>query len=1579
MGFGQGVSLGLTTYDRDSRLLSLSSGERYKVLETDQSVTLLQKKLDTVHVAKDQNAYRIVHKSGDTEILTGPRRASSLKVPTALLTPVGHSLSLTWNTKDGPLPRLSEVKDETDTLLTADYSRSKATLKVLPGHSEGYSVELWFRNGLLGSVHHFGLGADAPLVWDFTPSSIGRQGVWGSWITGVRMPGGMSETVSYPQDGSGHQFPESARAPALPYVTRHVRKPGGEQPPITVDYSYTDTNFLGGHSGAAWDPDQDNLYGVLGRYAYGSTESRTCNGHTTQTIRSYNQYHLQTGEEIRQNGYSQKTVTEYYATVGKRFDQQPEQFQLPKCRTVTWTDPQQNSRTETTQTTFDAAGNPQSLVEPDGTRTEWTYYPASGSGSGGPREPNGFTRLLQSVTSTPPPTGFDAPAHQQTYAYRQLQDTADPQVSAAVLKSVEQHHADGRLLSEKTFTYSAARAELGRLTRLVETEYPSGSDGPTYAATHDFVFAVRQEGLVQRHTLTSHDDLTLTRSQTRSRFTGRLWSATDPDNNAATMTYDGLGRMLTRTQNTGAAPYQATDTVAYETAGSAPFVVTSTDTAGNAVRESLDGMGQPIRHERKDTDGDGTWYTVQTLAYDEQGRLSSVTAADHVRGSGKIQQSESYTYDDWGRISARTSSDGARHLTLTDPVAQTTTTQLHARGTPVTGKRVTTYNERREPVSTARFDLRGAPAGTQSIQRDGRGRPRRTTDELGNATRYAYDIRDRPTTTTLPDGTTITRTYAPSSSAALTTGIALNQTPYGTQSFDGLDRLTTSTSGGRTWAYRYAAPEAPFPSSVTAPDQQVATYQYVPQLSHALSRVQAGPLTQQYAYDPVTGDLTTAREGDVTTTRDYYPSGLPRTDTTTLPGQGGRGARWSYTVGGLAQTYTAVDGATETVSRDTSGKVVQVEDPATQVRLDYDSAGRLTRWTAEDKQSRHTLATELGLDDFGREVRRTVTDSQGTTWTLTQSWQQNDLLGGRTLTRQGKTLREESFSYSTRNQLLTYTCTGDAPPQDDHGNPVTRQTFTYDAYGNVTRCQSTFPTSSDTATYLYENRADPCQLTGVRHTHASFPSRVTLRYDAAGRLITDDAARTLAYDPLGRLRSAGTAADYGYDPLDRLLTQTTGATTHVLTYRHGRLAGVTTGDQHTRLLLLGEACAAQHRATAGGQGETRLLATDAKGTVLVSTAGHAPQEYAYTAYGSRPVEETGTIQGYDGQRTDPATGWYHLGNGYRAYHPALMRFTTPDTLSPFGAGGINPYAYCAGDPINRTDPTGHLSWLAWLGIGLGALGLGLAVFTAGASIMAAGGILAAWSAAGTAEVTVGALGVTCDITSIASGALEEASPKASSILGWVSLGTGLAGAGAGIGIAAARGSARLAEQTLWTTDIFTSETYAFTGPADAVRPNLMERPAPFVARRSEPHPLPASRPELGRRLSGQYAPMPGDDWQAQMEATRIGDLGRRGRRTWRKTTATLRLNDGRTFEGQSGWDGTLDSRRPSLRERVHRLPVDSKFNWKCAETDYLIKAREAGVAYEDLVGARSVARNGNDWKEPCHADKHLLAALGILW
>ena len=76
---------------------------------------------------------------------------------------------------------------------------------------------------------------------------------------------------------------------------------------------------------------------------------------------------------------------------------------------------------------------------------------------------------------------------------------------------------------------------------------------------------------------------------------------------------------------------------------------------------------------------------------------------------------------------------------------------------------------------------------------------------------------------------------------------------------------------------------------------------------------------------------------------------------------------------------------------------------------------------------------------------------------------------------------------------------------------------------------------------------------------------------------------------------------------------------------------------------------------------------------------------------------TNLLVSYTGAYQDPMTGAYPLGNGYRMYLPEQMRFAQPDSMSPFGRGGVNPYAYCEADPINRSDPAGHFGILGILG------------------------------------------------------------------------------------------------------------------------------------------------------------------------------------------------------------------------------------------------------------------------------------------
>ena len=114
----------------------------------------------------------------------------------------------------------------------------------------------------------------------------------------------------------------------------------------------------------------------------------------------------------------------------------------------------------------------------------------------------------------------------------------------------------------------------------------------------------------------------------------------------------------------------------------------------------------------------------------------------------------------------------------------------------------------------------------------------------------------------------------------------------------------------------------------------------------------------------------------------------------------------------------------------------------------------------------------------------------------------------------------------------------------------------------------------------------------------------------------------------------------------------------------------------------------------GGERNSLLLVTDQQRSVLQMTGPDGDVRQVYAPYGHRRVESgPGGLLGFTGEVVDPATGHYLLGNGHRAFNPVLMRFNRPDSLSPFGRGGLNAYAYCLGDPVNFSDPTGQFARL----------------------------------------------------------------------------------------------------------------------------------------------------------------------------------------------------------------------------------------------------------------------------------------------
>jgi RHS repeat-associated protein len=172
-----------------------------------------------------------------------------------------------------------------------------------------------------------------------------------------------------------------------------------------------------------------------------------------------------------------------------------------------------------------------------------------------------------------------------------------------------------------------------------------------------------------------------------------------------------------------------------------------------------------------------------------------------------------------------------------------------------------------------------------------------------------------------------------------------------------------------------------------------------------------------------------------------------------------------------------------------------------------------------------------------------------------------------------------------------------------------------------------------------------------------------------------------------------TLCSYRYDPLDRLVDCTPSAQAPTRRfYLKDRLASEIQDAVQRSIMQHEDQLLAQQQHQSGAV-EARLLATDQQRSVLNVLHVARPHPLAYSPYGHRPAESgLLSLLGFNGERPDPVTGCYLLGNGYRAFNPVLMRLNSPDSWSPFGRGGLNAYTYCVGDPVNRSDPTGHFSF-----------------------------------------------------------------------------------------------------------------------------------------------------------------------------------------------------------------------------------------------------------------------------------------------
>jgi len=1438
MGLGLGMSLGLSTFDSDgdASLVNLSTGERFKVQQVDGTLQLRQQKLDSVRFVQDDlnNAYTVIHKSGDVEVLTGPMNGDRYKVPQKLYTAAGRSMTVEWRRDLGEMLRLDSIADETDSLLSINYdSPSAPVITIWPGTPEEHQFTFHIPEQQTVSVT---LSAgELACAWTFDYDAACGA------LYRVTSPMGRVQTATY--DPQGTAFPDNGLdQPPLPRVTKYTDDPG--RGPATVrDYEYTTNNYLGYGQSGQGSADDDYLYGVLSGYTYGSTVT-TKSGTDTRVLRyTYNSYHLLTRESVEQNDKTRATDIEYYALKGQDFVHQPAQFQLHKSVTVTWTD-KSGSRQEVTTTQFDEAGNPISTVMPDGTTMTAVYYDAAGEGDDCPADPHGFVRYLKSETLTPgvpSAAGFDdAPTRKTEHQYKMVTTTTAPSSSYLVVRKQSTWKVNDVVMQVRHICYDEASdsANFSRISSMQDDVYAADGSGGFQTTTHKFTFSVADSTLVQDvHWSCNADGLSASTQRRQSRFSGRLEGETDAASHTLDRTYDAFGRLLGVTESADT-PHQRQISYTHEVWGHGQVTATLTDPWGNQITQHADGLGRHYQTDYTPAGSTGGAQQIELITHDSWGRTTALRQFDVNDADGQSQQivaRAAPTYDDWGGVSSVTDPNGAVSVHRYDPVTNTATVTKEAKGLTF-GCMCITYDDAHRPVQFTLYNSDGTEYATQSMCYDGLGQLRKSTDALGHVLLHDYDPFGRLATTTYEDGTSLCYTYADFTAEALLSSVAIapkDGAPIilGTQTFDSLGRLTSRQSSSGTTIFQYDG-AAPMPSQVTAAGKTLS-YSYEPRPGWPVLSVDADDVNQTFQYDSATGALTELAEtGSATRSPSYARDGRLSSEATLYTDAEAAGgtaaqAQYAFSLCGRPATLTGIDGNATTYGYDATGRLSSISAAGVNVSISYDAAGRTNCWAASDETG-ICLTTVLAYDDFGRESSRQIFEytgqlqdacvaaaSSGTSLqVINTTFDVMDRITDKvTLTADGAERLDHYEYHPIYGYLTTYSCVGNPAPSNAYGMVFTAQVFTFDAVGSVLTCTTTHADgSADLASFFHDADDDPARLTSVSHTHPAYPPLISLEghYDAAGRLTQDEAGRPLAYDALGRLVSAG-ECEYQYDASDRLVLQSWGDQQRELYYcaellMNERQRG---NGETAQLIRLRRYLVAQRNSTG-----TRHLGTDVAGSVILQRSEDGSTVYpVYGPHGEEalvPSEDSADHNfGFNGERRDPVMSGYHLGNGYRMYNPTLMRFMAPDDWSPLGAGGHNAFAYCSGDSINYFDPTGHwkfnifgwhLKLSTWDLVGIAIAAVCLLVVAPICFGLALGATTALGVAVG---VTVVALGAVSDATSIAATLVAGSgtSPKlqhTAHILNWVSMGTGLPAVGeSAVGfVKVAQLSSRVGMQTI---------------------------------------------------------------------------------------------------------------------------------------------------------------------------------------
>lgn len=1378
-GLGDGWSFAFTTYDETHEQLTLHTGEVLKVKKGEELKTLSV----IARWQEENTVLEVTRRDGRVEVLR-QQLTSNIYVPHTLTTDGLNVASMTWNCLEHDIEGvihyqilLTEINDAVRKLFKVDY--------VLEGGSGNIVLTFWPDDPVetiaytLTVTDYTLASAASPEQWQCSFNYI-THSECGELLVGIKSFTDVMEEVVYA--ANGYKFAEGTKLNALPSVSTHTLTcPGREK--LQRTFFYTTEG-----------DDSKTVISEGGRdvvYVYGKDNE------------------LKSEAYCRAGALRKKEYTQQGA----------------KRMIITTYEDEGGSRQEEVVTRFEGEGIKEN-VQP-GSRKSYTYY--SRYREDEPNKNLSAARLIEKIERK----SFNSPegVPVDDFPMKYVESEADYKYGGQLMASAT--------LFEYEWLSGINTAKIASVTKIFNTtewigraavvtqriayydegfqkgrqRYISqfGNRDPDNAVAdrQNWYFTYTLDGTALTTTTVRRGagDFERSTAQTISVLSGRLISQVDEEGNQATFEYDAFGRLIAHTKCAQSETYKQTTYYAYPSARTLHI----TEPNGRRLLTEQDGLDNLISESEWEPNktpvrgAPGQWREIQRVYHDELGRQVYVGRFDKV-GRGKIEDGCRILYDKWDEECCRIYNEERWVYNEYDPVRLTRSERTGYEAT-LHPSVVTTYDPSGEVIQVALCDENGTAYKTQTFSYRITGQlARQSTVGIAGThfIDYSYDdggrvVEERHIATDT-DHTQLNYCYFYSYPGnwlitdAETVEIEVDQQrrTLGRRTFDGWGRVTSLTRGDVTETFAYTGANLE-PSSKTNADGSTLNYEYVSELGKRLSKVSLNSdprVCKQFKYATARAASSTVSEGACFLECQYDLHDQLIRRSANADGANGKTTTYGFSQYGRLLSDCDVEGKASEYSYDSNhgyrSKTVS-DGITTMTRVHNFGNLRLEEVSSPGLKFEGSVRIKYEYCAYDRESYRNFTLPDQRELRVWRMYHPDGRLRKDVLLVSGDQVGSREFSYTVSGRLALCKTEGVWRPATPANKAIDSQSFTYDAMGNVTTCITEFGEERCVSTYTYD-AVSGSRLIKVEHDHPDYPSSQTLSYDSSGRITQDQTGKKYHYDWLGRLIQAG-SIHYTYNPMDQLLTRSEEGGSKQIVYDGMQVRGeYDLKEDSARYLHAGSAACKVQTVRISGVDRVLLQLCDTAGSVIATydCAAGTLKHHAYSAYGQHFSDEKESLLGFNGEYLDAENGQYPLGQGYRWYAPDSMQFHTQDSMSPFGEGGRHAYRYCAGDPINVSDPSGHIgsgkvnrrlreTWGDHLP---GPLGLGEQGALISSIIWSGLGVLTAIISGGTsllfAAVLVG-LAIIAAATAITAVVIADSNPELAAILGWISLAASLAG------------------------------------------------------------------------------------------------------------------------------------------------------------------------------------------------------------